>query len=1230
MGNINIKGYQTSIKVKHETTNILKMENDLYEVSLRRYDSSPINKRTNPMDNSFASATLRPPVLDGTNYSLWKMMRMEESENILEYDRRLREIANEAFSVGEAISNERLVSKVLRSLPERFNIKICAIDEAKDTSKMALEDLISSLRTFEMNLDMKKKDKGKTIALQASNDSYNELLQISQEVNDSDLCEDSISFITKKFGDYLKRIRDKKKDAQPSKFPSLPAPEKSQKYPAKQQLHPRNEGKGQYNSKRYDSVQCRECKGFGHYANECANRLRKNKGYNVSLSDEESDAEEKSTDEESQTSLTALFTENRWLQVNPLGVALEADYEELTLESVQKLYEELFEDWTKRNKLNSSLMKENVELKAVVAKLEVILSKKDLELGKTKEELQKGKADTSPQPQSNSPIKSSSSKRQPAAPIAKKRKRRDDRKNQKLSRMLPRMLSNTFCNTFHHRPTVRQIWVSKVKTHCKVVYTSLETNTAGHWYFDNGSSRHMIGSRECLTDYVEQKGGKVTYEGGAKGKIVGKGTRSSDNCYQISEELSCKHVQITELDLWHQKLGHANFKTLKNLSKYDAVRGMPNLSSGISYVCGDCQKGKQTRVSHPVLPTSGTTCCLELLHMDLMGPMEVESIGGKAFHTNFQHQKPHSKMALPNARTGLCKKWQGDQLAKFDSKSDKCLFLGYATNSRAYRMFNLRTRTIMESINVVFDDCADLKRKTAKDDVEDLLENPISLENADVAPDVATSGTTCDAEDTESEEPHCNDDTVDDGSSLKDEFWINAMHDELEQFVRNDVWDLVPPPDHARIESVRLLLAVACYMKIKPFQMDVKSTFLNGILSEEVYVRHPKGFEDPHNLDHVYKSKKALYGLKQAPRAWYGRLTEYLLEIGFKRGEVDKTLFIQKSKGEILICQVYVDDIIFGSSSQKHADDFVECMSSIFEMSIVGELNFFLGLQIKQMRDDIFLCQSKYAKNLIKKFANENPKHMKTPIGSSEKLCKEDVAENVDNTLYRSIIGSLLYLTASRPDIMFSVCLCARYQSNPKISHLKAVKRILRYIAGTIELGLWYTHETNSNLVGFSDADWAGDLDDRKSTSGGCFYLGNNLISWHSRKQNCVSLSTAELEYVAVGNACTQLLWMNQMIEDYGLKSESLVVYCDNSSAINISKNPSQKDLKCGHLTLTNMTSKRSKIEKSSDGSVIRRKDGKSYLKEPNEGCAFSELWVLTGDVANICDNTSSASISHA
>ncbi|XP_073057425.1 uncharacterized protein [Primulina eburnea] len=620
--------------------------------------------------------------------SKFEMMRMEESESILEYDRRLREIANEAFSAGESISSERLVSKILRSLPERFNIKICAIDEAKDTSKMSVEDLISSLRTFEMNLDMQKKDKGKTIALQASNDSYNELLQISQEVNDSDLCEDSISFITKKFGDYLKRIREKKKDAQPSRYYSLP--EKPQRSPATLPTQTRNEGKGQLISRKFDSVQCRECQGFGHYANECANRLRKNKWYNASLSDEETDPEEKPTDEDNQTSLTALMTETSWLQVNPAGVALgvatpgyntreksvcfnstvsgildnvdlEVDGEELTLENVQELYEELFEDWTKRNKLNANLVKENADLKAVVAKLEVMLSKKDLELGKTREDLQKAT-------ETLSKFNTSSSKLESILLMG-----RDDKKGLGFKDSVYETGESSKPTVFVKEKTETCIpshTTSSIKSSSPKKQTTVpipkEKKDAGHWYFDSGSSQHMTGSKEHLIEYVEQKCGRVTYGGGAKGRIVGKGTlnveglpklhnvlhveglnsnlisisqlcddnlfvkfdkhncevfdesnvcvmtgtRSSDNCYQIGEDLSCKHVQITELDLWHQKLGHANFKTLKNLSKFDAVRGMPNLSSGIPYVCGDCQKGKQTHVSHPVLPTPGTTRCL--------------------------------------------------------------------------------------------------------------------------------------------------------------------------------------------------------------------------------------------------------------------------------------------------------------------------------------------------------------------------------------------------------------------------------------------------------------------------------------------------------------------------------------------------------------------------------------------------------------------------------------------
>ncbi|GJZ58082.1 retrovirus-related pol polyprotein from transposon TNT 1-94 [Tanacetum coccineum] len=221
----------------------------------------------------------------------------------------------------------------------------------------------------------------------------------------------------------------------------------------------------------------------------------------------------------------------------------------------------------------------------------------------------------------------------------------------------------------------------------------------------------------------------------------------------------------------------------------------------------------------------------------------------------------------------------------------------------------------------------------------------------------------------------------------------------------------------ARLESIRILLAYACALDFKLFQMDVKSAFLNGFINEEVYVAQPLGFIDFKKPDHVYKLKKALYGLKQAPKAWYDRLKAFLIKHEYKIGMVDNTLFTKKKSSNLIIVQIYVDDIIFGSTCQDMCDEFAKIMHDEFEMSMMGELNFFLGLQIKQMEDD--------------------------------KEC-----ESVDSTKYRGMIGSLLYLTASRPDIMFSVCLCARFQEAPKTSHLKAVKRIFRYIKGTTHLGL--------------------------------------------------------------------------------------------------------------------------------------------------------------------------------
>ena len=233
-------------------------------------------------------------------------------------------------------------------------------------------------------------------------------------------------------------------------------------------------------------------------------------------------------------------------------------------------------------------------------------------------------------------------------------------------------------------------------------------------------------------------------------------------------------------------------------------------------------------------------------------------------------------------------------------------------------------------------------------------------------------------------------------------------------------------------------------------------------------------------------------------------------------------------------------------------------MKKEFETSMVGELTFFLGLQVKEKKEGIFISQEKYAQNIVKKFGLDFKKHASTPMSSSTKLNVDSSGVKVSSTLYRSIIRSLLYLTISRPDIAFSVGVCARYQVAPKESHLTVVKRIIRYVNGTPDYGLWYSKESNACLAGPSDANWAGIVDDRKSTSGGYLYLKNNLVSWMSKKQNSVSLSTAKAEYIAVGSCCTQLLWMKKLLHDYGIPQDTMCVFCDNTSAINLSKNPVQ------------------------------------------------------------------------
>ncbi|GJZ24925.1 putative ribonuclease H-like domain-containing protein [Tanacetum coccineum] len=293
-------------------------------------------------------------------------------------------------------------------------------------------------------------------------------------------------------------------------------------------------------------------------------------------------------------------------------------------------------------------------------------------------------------------------------------------------------------------------------------------------------------------------------------------------------------------------------------------------------------------------------------------------------------------------------------------------------------------------------------------------------------------------------------------------------------------------------------------------------------IEEEVYVCQPLGFEDPEFPDRVYKVEKALYGLHQAPRAWYETLSTYLLDNGFQRGQIDKTLFIKRIKSDILLVQVYVDDIIFGSTKKELCTEFEKLMHKKFQMSSMGELTFFLGLQVSQKDDGIFISQDKYVDEILKKFGFSTMKTASTPMETSKPLLKDAEAEDVDVHLYRSMIGSLMYLTASRPDIMFAVCACARFQVTPKVSHLHAVKRIFRYLKGQPKLGLWYPKDSPFDLEAYTDSDYAGASLDRKSTTGGCQFLRSRLISWQCKKQTIVANSTTEAEYVVAASCYRQ------------------------------------------------------------------------------------------------------------
>ncbi|KAJ9542837.1 hypothetical protein OSB04_029343 [Centaurea solstitialis] len=586
-----------------------------------------------------------------------------------------------------------------------------------------------------------------------------------------------------------------------------------------------------------------------------------------------------------------------------------------------------------------------------------------------------------------------------------------------------------------------------------------------------------------------------------------------------------------------------------------------------------------------------------------------------------------------------------DDLGKFDPKSDESIFLGYSHNSKTYRIFNKRTRTILESSNVDFSKtetyshaCPSnpnslLPELSTAPPSTDSASNSFALDFIDLAdydlppligpivvPAQAGSTTTSASSDAFMTEPSSSTSTnsvtpesvvsplkilqqnlqpschrnqsknrqhtlflhpfpkkllyllrashkepmlrkwtrdhpssqiigspsqsvqtrssknvdnlilfggflsnfepLDVQQALSDPDWVQAMQEELAEFERNKVWRLVTRPwgksiiglkwifrnkkheneliirnkarlvakgyrqqegiDYgetfapvARIEAIRIFLAYATHKNMTVYQMDVKCAFLNGVLQGEVYAVQPEGFVDPRYPSHVYVLDKALYGLKQAPRAWYETLTVYMIGASYKKGKIDPTLFLRRSGSDLIIVQLYVDDIIFASTKPELCKEFENTMKSQFKMIMMDELTFFLGLQVRQRPDGIFINQSKYC--------------------------------------------------------------------DPRESHLSAVKRILRYLKGTPDFGLWYPKDSGFELIAYTDSDHVGCKLNRKGTSGACQFLGDKLA-----------------EYVTAACCCSQVLWMKTQLADFRYTMQRIPIYCDSKSAIQITANPVQ------------------------------------------------------------------------
>jgi hypothetical protein len=364
----------------------------------------------------------------------------------------------------------------------------------------------------------------------------------------------------------------------------------------------------------------------------------------------------------------------------------------------------------------------------------------------------------------------------------------------------------------------------------------------------------------------------------------------------------------------------------------------------------------------------------------------------------------------------------------------------------------------------------------------------------------------------------------------------------------------------AKMNTVRVILSLVANFGWDLHQYDVKNAFLHGDLEEEIYMEAPPGFEFKEGM--VCKLKKALYGLKQSPRAWFGRLTTVMIALGYRQSQGDHSLFIRHSKsGGVTVLLVYVDDMIVTGNDTLEMHNLKLHLLKEFDIKELGRLKYFLGIEVAHSKQGIFISQHKYVYDLLQETGMLGCKPVDTPIEFNHGLCDASDNPTIDVSAYQRLVGKLIYLVHTRPDIAFAVSVVSRFMHNPKEMHLKAVHRILQYLKSKPGRGVLFKKGESLTLEAYTDADYAGSLDDRRSTSGYCTFLGGNLVTWRSKKQNVVARSSAESEFRSMAMGVCELLWLKIILDDLKIKwTGPMKLYCDNKSAISIAHNPVQHD----------------------------------------------------------------------